>query len=199
MDNKSFYHKESRQLQDQFDTRRLADKLEEMLVRKRLTDEDKSFIEEQAMFFLATTDSDGFPECSYKGGAPGFVRVVNESTLIFPSYDGNGMFRSLGNLASNAAVGMLFINFQHPKRLRINGFAKLSNAEQLLEEYPEAQIIVEVTVQYVFPNCPRYIHKMQILEESAYIPHSGRRAPIPGWKMRPEFNEVLPEGDPAKF
>src|SRR5512134_1659368 len=114
------YHAQSRELQDLFDTRRLADRLVEKLVRARFTEEDRAFIEKQSMFFLASADAEGYPDCSYKGGAPGFVRVLDGTTLAFPSYDGNGMFKSLGNLRANPRVGLLFLNFEKPQRLRVN-------------------------------------------------------------------------------
>ncbi len=123
MGDRPMYQEQSRKLQDQFDTRRLADRLVERLLRTNFNDEDRDFIESQRMFFLATTDEDGFPDCSYKGGDPGFVRVTDEQTLIFPSYDGNGMFKSLGNIRANPAVGLLFLSFEQPKRLRVNGSA----------------------------------------------------------------------------
>src|SRR5688572_12910899 len=115
------YHSGNRRLQDQFDTRRLADRLQEVKVHEAFTPEDKAFIERLDMFFLATADASGQPNCSYKGGAPGFVRVVDDRTLVFPSYDGNGMFLSLGNVASNAKVGLLFVDFESQRRLRVNG------------------------------------------------------------------------------
>ena len=119
MTDRPMYHEETRKLQDQFDTRRLADRLNEKLMRSSFNDEDRTFIAEQRMFFLATTDSEGFPDCPYKGGDPGFVQVHDDRTLIFPSYDGNGMFKSLGNIKANPAVGILFLNFEQPKRLRV--------------------------------------------------------------------------------
>ena len=198
MRDRPMYHDESRKLQDQFDTRRLADRLVERLVRTTLTDEDRSFIEGQRMFFLATTDADGFPDCSYKGGDPGFVRVLDERTLVFPSYDGNGMFKSLGNIRSNPAVGLLFLSFEQPKRLRVNGMAVASLEDSAMTLFPGAQLVVRVTPRHIFPNCPRYIPKMQILEPSPYVPRAGCSAPIPSWKTWPQFKEVLPAGDPAR-
>ena len=192
------YHDESRKLQDQFDTRRLADRLVETLVRTAFTDEDRTFIEGQRMFFLATTDADGFPDCSYKGGDPGFVRALDERTLVFPSYDGNGMFKSLGNIRANPAVGLLFMSFETPKRLRVNGTAIVSADDAAMDLFPGAQLLVRVTPRHVFPNCPRYIPKMQMLEPSPYVPRSGCSAPIPKWKTWPQFKEVLPASDPAR-
>src|SRR5687767_10134792 len=114
----NLYQQGSRTLQDQFDTRRLADRIEERLVHARLSDDDRAFIGARDMFFLATADAEGRPNCSYKGGDPGFVRVLDERTLAFPSYDGNGMFLSLGNALVNPHVGLLFIDFTRGRRLR---------------------------------------------------------------------------------
>src|SRR4051812_32176620 len=112
------YHDHSRALQDRFDSRRIADRLAEKLLRAEFSDEDRAFIAQQSFFFLATADAQGQPDCSYKGGAPGFVRIVAPDMLAFPSYDGNGMFKSLGNVSANPAVGILFIDLQSGKRLR---------------------------------------------------------------------------------
>ena len=119
----AFYHADSRSLQDRFDTRRLADRIEELLVSDRINDGYRAFIESVDMFFLATTDDEGRPNCSYKGGEPGFVRVLDEHTIAFPSYDGNGMYVSMGNALRNPEVGLLFVDFQRQKRLRLNGVA----------------------------------------------------------------------------
>lgn len=198
MRDRPMYHEESRKLQDQFDTRRLADRLVERLLRTTFNDEDRNFIEGQRMFFLATTDADGFPDCSYKGGDPGFVRVLDERTLVFPSYDGNGMFKSLGNIRANSAVGLLFLSFEEPKRLRVNGTATVSSDDTALELFPGAQLLVRVTARHIFPNCPRYIPQMQMVELSPYVPRAGCSAPVPNWKTWPQFKEVLPARDPAR-
>ena len=192
------YHEESRKLQDQFDTRRLADRLVETLVRAAFTDEDRAFIESQRMFFLASTDAEGYPDCSYKGGDPGFVRILDERTLVFPSYDGNGMFKSLGNIRANPAVGLLFMSFETPKRLRVNGTANVGSDDEAMKLFPGAQLVVRVTPRHVFPNCPRYIPKMQMVEPSPYVPRPGCSAPVPKWKTWPQYNEVLAAGDPAR-
>jgi len=194
----TFYHDGSRTLQDRFDARRLADRIEQRLVKDKIGDDDKAFIESLDMFFLATSDSDNQPSCSYKGGEPGFVRVVDPRTLAFPSYDGNGMFLSLGNVATNRRVGLLFIDFLRPKRLRISGEASLHFDDPLLAAYPEAQLIVRVTVTHVFPNCPRYIHKLALVERSAFVPQSGCATPVPNWKKSDWAKDVLPDGDPAR-
>jgi predicted pyridoxine 5'-phosphate oxidase superfamily flavin-nucleotide-binding protein len=193
-----FYHQASRTLQDRFDTRRLADRIEQRLVAEHIGDSDRAFIEASDMFFLATVDEAGQPSCSYKGGAPGFVRVVDPRTLAFPNYDGNGMFVSMGNIAQSRKVGMLFVDFEHPHRLRLSGEAKISEGDPLLAEYREAQFIVRVAVTHVFPNCPRYIHQYRLVERSSYVPKAGNATPIPNWKRNDWACDVLPEKDPAR-
>src|SRR5476651_1998019 len=158
-----------RQLQRQFDTERLADRIEERLFREKITNDDRAFIERMDMFFLATADAAGRPNCSYKGGDTGFVRALDEFTLVFPNYDGNGMYPSMGNAVENAHVGLLFIDFENQKRLRVNGVAEIGTASSVDPPYPEAQFVVRVSVRQVFPNCPRYIHKMQRVEASKFV------------------------------
>jgi uncharacterized protein len=196
--DRPMYHDHSRALQDRFDTRRLADRLAETLAHSAFTSDDRAFIEARGFFFLATADAEGFPECSYKGGAPGFVRVIDEKTLAIPSYDGNGMFKSLGNICSSGKVGLLFLDFDNPKRLRVNGVATVSHDDPLLELTVGAQLMMRVTAQQIFPNCPRYIHRMQLVETSPYVPQAGAEPLVPKWKTYPQFNEVLPRGDAAK-
>jgi len=194
----STYHAGMRQLQDRYDTRRLADRLDEKLSRTEFTEGDRAFIESRVMFFLATADAEGRPDCSYKGGLPGFVRVVDARTLAFPSYDGNGMFRSLGNVLANPHVGMLFLDFERPNRLRVNGVASVSADDPLMGEFEGAQLMVRVRAEKIFPNCPRYIHRMQVVEMSPYAPCEGKTPPVPAWKTFPQFKEVLPRDDPAR-
>lgn len=198
MSDKPMYHDGMRYFQDRFDTRRVADRLEGKTVRTAFEESHRSLIERSAFFFLATTDDEGWPECSYKGGLPGFVRVVDECTLAFPTYDGNGMFRSLGNIRINPRVGLLFIDFQRTKRLRVNGTATVHEDDPLLDGFPGAQLIVRVRADRIFPNCPRYIHRMELVEHSAYAPRPDYTPPVPEWKRWPEIQEVLPAGDAAR-
>ena len=193
----AMYHEGSRRLQDRFATRRLADRLVEVVAHTTFTDADRAFIESRPMFFLATADAEGRPDCSYKGGRPGFVRVVEPGTLAFPSYDGNGMFKSLGNILANPHVGLLFVDFESPRRLRVNGRASIREDDPLRAELVGAQLVVRVQAEAIFPNCPRYIHRMQLVEASSYAPCEGHTPPVPEWKQRPVFREVLPPGDPA--
>lgn len=188
------YHAGMRQLQDECDTRKLA----ERLGRTAFTADDRAFIESRPLFFLATADAEGRPDCSYKGGAPGFVRVTDASELAFPSYDGNGMFRSLGNVLVNPAVALLFIDFERPNRLRVNGSAAIVKDDPLLASLAGAQFVVRVRAVRIFPNCPRYIHRMAVAQESPYVPREGYVPPVPKWKRFDEFLEVLPRDDPAR-
>ena len=192
------YHEGMRRLQDRFDTRRLADRLDEKLGRTEFTAEDREFIESRRLFFLATADSEGRPDCSYKGGEPGFVRVTGAGELAFPSYDGNGMFRSLGNVLANPAVALLFIDFERPNRLRVNGRASVAERDPLLASFAGAQMVVRVRATRIFPNCPRYVHRMALLEASPYAPRAGHTPPVPKWKRFEAFCDVLPRDDPAR-
>ncbi len=187
-----------RKLQDHFDSRRLADRLEQTTVFAEVRGRNKRFIESRDMFFLATVDRQGRPTVSYKGGAPGFVQVVDDKTLAFPSYDGNGMFLSTGNIAGQGAVGILFIDFETPQRLRLQGTATVHLSDPLLERYPEADLMVRVAVEAVFANCPRYIHPHRKLAQSRYVPAVDRETPFPGWKRIDDMQDVLPVRDTGK-
>jgi uncharacterized protein len=191
------YHGGSRSLQDRFDTRRIADRLEDVTVRDTIDDGDRAFIEARDMFFIATADAEGRPQSSYKGGDPGFVRVLDERTIAFPNYDGNGMYLTAGNLLVNPHVGLLFIDFEGRKRMRLNGIASVDENDPLLPEYPEAQFIVRVRATEVFPNCPRYIHEYRLVQRSRFVPKAECETPVPGWKMREWSHDALPKDDPA--
>ena len=192
------YSSAARELQDRFDTRRLADRLVQVTVHDRFTPDDRAFIEQRDMFFLASVDATGQPTCSYKGGDPGFVRVVDDRTLVFPNYDGNGMYLSMGNLAATHRVGLLFIDFAGQDRIRVEGSATLVFDDPLLASYPEAQFIVRVAVDRIYPNCPRYIHHYQLVERSAFVPRVAVETPVPGWKQTHWAADVLPADDPAR-
>lgn len=190
------YHDENRALQDEFQSRRIADRLEE-LVRTEFSADDRSFIESVFLFFIATADADGRPDCSFKGGAPGFVRVTAGNELVFPDYDGNGMFKSLGNINANPNVGLLFIDLQKPRRLRVNGTASVSRDDPLLAKTTGAQLIVRVTAKAIFPNCPRYIPTMNLVEASRYAPLPGIEPVEPAWKSFPEFKDHIHPRQPV--
>jgi predicted pyridoxine 5'-phosphate oxidase superfamily flavin-nucleotide-binding protein len=192
------YHEGNRRLQDRFDSRRISDRLEEKLTRTTFTDDDKAFIESMSYFFLATADAEGRPDCSFKGGAPGFVRITGPSELAFPDYDGNGMFKSLGNVLVNPHLGILFIAMHDkPRRLRVNGKATVCEDDPLLGETVGAQLIVRVAVRAIFPNCPRYIPTMQLREPSIYAPRAGHEPPEPAWKGFDAFKDCVHPRQPT--
>jgi len=191
----SFYGDEQRALQDQFDSRLIADTLEAVIVQPGIDDEAKAFIESRAFFFLSTVNHEGHPTVSHKGGAPGFVRVPDPMTLVFPSYDGNGMFLSMGNIAGDGRIGLLFIDFDTPHRVRVHATATISADDPLMAEYPGADLIVRATVVDSFVNCPRYISPHASGEPSKYVPDADGAAPLPGWKKIDVMQDLLPERD----
>ena len=195
MTDQTMYHEGMRTLQDVRETRPLADRLEQVTVRSAFTAEDRAFISSRPMMFVATADAQGNPECSYKGGLPGFVRVIDDRTLAFPDYDGNGMYRSWGNVLVNPAVGLLFLDFETPNRLRVNGRATVSADDPLRAEFSGSVFIVRVAASRIFPNCPRYIHKMQLVEYSTYAPRADYAPPVPAWKTFDTFRDALPARD----
>jgi predicted pyridoxine 5'-phosphate oxidase superfamily flavin-nucleotide-binding protein len=192
------YHDGQRALQARFDTTRLADRLDEAIVKDHIDDNDRAFIERMDMFFIATVDADGHANCSYKGGEPGFVRVVDEHTIAFPNFDGNGMYLTMGNVLDTKQVGLLFIDFEQQHRMRLNGEATIDASDPLMAEYPEAQFIVRVRAREVFPNCPRYIHKMKLVERSRFVPKTACETPVPSWKKGDWVADTLPVRDPAR-
>jgi predicted pyridoxine 5'-phosphate oxidase superfamily flavin-nucleotide-binding protein len=192
------YHDGSRSLQDRYDTRALADRIDDLLVKDTISEGDRAFIEARDMFFLATADAEGRPTCSYKGGDPGFVRVLDPHTLAFPNYDGNGMYLSTGNVLVNPNVGMLFIDFERGHRMRLEGEASIDLADPLRSDYPEAQFVVRVAARKVYPNCPRYIHRYELVRRSRFVPRTDCLTPVPEWKRSDWAYDALPERDPAR-
>ncbi len=185
-------------MQEQFQTTKMADLLQGAIVHADVQDAERAFIESRDMFFLATVDNQGQPTCSYKGGDPGFVRVVDPKTIVFPIYDGNGMFLSLANLATTAKVGMLFIDFETPHRLRVQGVASVEHHDPLLGEFAGADALVRVAVSEMFVNCSRYVHQYQRVTASRYVPRPGCEAPFAEWKRIDLVQEALPPRDAGK-
>jgi len=182
MTDSVMYHDGNRRMQDAFGSRPMADRLEDRLTRTSFNDADRELIENAIYFFIATADAEGRPDCSYKGGAPGFVRVVGSDELAFPDYDGNGMFKSIGNMLVNPNVGLLFIGLhEKPLRLRVNGVATFLRDDPLMSSTVGAQLIVRVKARAIFPNCPRNVHNMQLIKLSKYVPHAGHEPLEPKW------------------
>jgi len=192
---KEIYGTQHRILQESFDTKNLADRLEKIIVSDEIADDRKGFIETRDMFFLTTVDHRGYPTCSYKGGNQGFVKVLDSKTLAFPNFDGNGMFLSMGNMMGNNKIGMLFIDFETPHRIRIHGTASVSQDDSLLGDFHGANLVVKVAVTEVFVNCPRYIHKYQCMDSSKYVPQKSCPTPAAQWKRINAVQNVLPERD----
>jgi predicted pyridoxine 5'-phosphate oxidase superfamily flavin-nucleotide-binding protein len=194
----TFYTPAQRAVQRRFQTVNLADSLSQAIIHPELQDAERAFIESRDMFFLATVDADGQPTCSYKGGDPGFVRVVDARTLAFPIYDGNGMFLSVGNLEATAKVGMLFIDLETPNRLRVQGAASIVDGDPLLPGYPGADLVVRVAISALFVNCSRYIHKYQRVAASRYVPRAECSTPYAEWKRIDVVQDALPPRDAGK-
>ncbi|MEM9620029.1 MAG: pyridoxamine 5'-phosphate oxidase family protein [Pseudomonadota bacterium] len=176
------YTNTHRQLQQQYGTEALADAIEAAAVNEALQPDQSEFIARQIMFFLSSIDEQGRPTVSYKGGTAGFVKVLNNRQLMFPSYDGNGMFYSMGNIAANPQVGLLFVDFQTPNRLRAQGRASLVDAGPELAAYPGADLVVKLDIEQVWVNCARYVHQFSLTEASPYVPATDGSAPVAMWK-----------------
>lgn len=177
-----FYETGHRQLQDQFETRRLADTLEASIVSDEIGDEHAEFISTRDFFFLSSVNTAGEPTVSYKGGPVGLVHIVDPKTVLFPIYDGNGMFLSAGNISATAKIGMLFIDFETPHRVRLQARASISTQPDHLELFPGALVAVEAHVDSTFVNCGRYIHKHSRIESSKHVPGNDGRQPLAMWK-----------------
>ncbi|WNB74787.1 pyridoxamine 5'-phosphate oxidase family protein [Methylomonas koyamae] len=190
-----FYGPHQRELQARHDTVKLADRLQQIIVEPQINEQHQAFIESRDFFFLTTVDHRGYPTCSYKGGNPGLVRVAGPQELAFPNYDGNGMFLSLGNINGNPKIGLLFIDFETPHRIRVHGDASIQTNDPLLTDYPGAESIVRVAISEIFVNCPRYIHRMHRVASSKYVPQAHQATPLPQWKRIDAVQDVLPAGD----
>jgi hypothetical protein len=194
----SLYFDEHRALQQEFGTTKLAERLDTGWVHETISQEEAAFIGSRDMFFLSTVDPDGMPTVSYKGGSTGFVKVLDGSTLVFPGLDGNGMFYSMGNIEGQAKVGLLFIDFETPHRVRVQGHARMLRDDPLMAEYTEAKYLVRVEVTKAWVNCPRYIHKYKKLEQNRYVPTPEKETPLALWKRLDMVQDVLTPEDKAR-
>lgn len=188
----SFYGNHHRSLQDKFQSRDLADRLEALIVVETLDDRARDFISTQDCFYLSTVDHLGFPSVSYKGGDVGFVKMPDNNTLVFPCFDGNGMFFSMGNIEAHPQVGLLFIDYEAPHRVRVQGTATLTADKAITGQWPEVALAVVVTIHKLWVNCPRYIHKHQRIEASKFVPRAGIETPQPEWKTMDMIADVVP-------
>lgn len=178
----AFYTEGQRAMQAQFETQTLAATMEATIIEDSLNERNQAFISSRDFFFLSTVNANGEPTVSHKGGGIGTVKVIDANTLAFPAYDGNGMFLSLGNIADTAKIGMLFMDFETPNRVRVQATAHLQENDSLLAEYPGAIAVVRAHVDQAFINCARYIHKHKRMETSRYVPDDNGEAPLATWK-----------------
>lgn len=190
-----FYHEGMRELQDRYEGRAVADRLEQHRRRTEFNDDDIAFIQSVPFFFLATATPESV-DCSFKGGAPGFVRVTGPQTLEWPDYDGNRMYRSLGNITASPRVGLLFIRFDgqlfnNAGRLRVAGHAEVDDDPAATARFEGARRIVRVTAESIFPNCPRYIPGMGEAQISEYVPQPGYEPPDPPWKSMRMVRDIF--------
>jgi len=194
----NIYQETHRSFQDKFDTRRIADTVEAGFIAEEISEQNQGFIESRDMFWLSTVDAGGLPTVSYKGGDSGFVKVVDNKTIAFPSYNGNGMFYSMGNISASGKVGLLFMDFEKPIRLRVQGVATIMDNDPLMSTFKEAQLVVRVSVTHVFPNCPRYVHRMEKVSASRYVPRENTDTPLAGWKRIDILQDALPAEDKGR-
>ncbi|PZQ45635.1 MAG: pyridoxamine 5'-phosphate oxidase [Rhodovulum sulfidophilum] len=196
MDASLLYHEGNRRLQDRFGSRGIADRLEATTLRRAFSESDARFIEEAEVFFLATADAFGRPDCSCEGGPPGFVRVIGPAELAFPDFGGDGMFKSLGNILTNPAVGMLFLaTGPRPAGLRVNGTARVSLDDPLIGVFAGARLVTRVRARAIFPTCPRPLPGPE--GASARAPRSGMAPVEPAWTRFDAVGEAGPPRAPA--
>lgn len=198
MTDSSSYTDEQRALQDQFGSRALADRLEDAIIATELDEHQQRFVTSRDFFFLSTVNAAGEPTVSYKGGGRGLVSVIDPSTLAFPFYDGNGMFLSAGNVSATGKVGLLFIDFETPQRLRVQGTATIAADDELLDVYPGALLVCRVAITSAFVNCARYIHKHTRVQDSPYVPDARGEQPVASWKRIDGMQDVISDADRAK-
>lgn len=196
----AMYGEGSRKLQDRYNARKVADVIAKATSSATFTDEYQAFIESCSFFFLATAGKDN-TDCSFKGGPDSFVKITGPDTLVFPDYDGNRMFKSLGNISENPNVGLLFIKFDAEAsarylRVRVNGKATVHDDHPEKGSFPGAKRMVEVKTEHIYLNCGRYIPEMQLVETSRHIPKAGEEQPVPEWKNKPGLKEALEGSDP---
>ncbi len=188
---KTLYAKEHITLQEEFESRGMADLIDQGIAHETLTEDDKAFIASRDMFFLSSVDPEGMPTVSYKGGPVGVVSIIDDTTIGFPGYDGNGMFYSAGNIAGQGKVGLLFIDFETPHRLRVQGTATYHRAHPLMRYYPESQYFITVAISRIWQNCPRYVHRYKKLETSYYVPGECKTTPMASWKRIDVVQDVI--------
>ncbi|MGX1564252.1 pyridoxamine 5'-phosphate oxidase family protein [Streptomyces sp. NPDC055506] len=148
-----------------------ADRFYDEQVLDRLNPRMREFVARQEMFFLATSDSHGECDSTFRAGPPGFLRVLDEGALAYPEYRGNGVMASLGNIRENPHVGLLMIDFSRDRiGLHVNGRARLVADETMRRRYPalpvdpvpgrRPHVWVEVEVEEAYIHCSKHIPRL---------------------------------------
>lgn len=187
-----FFHSEQKALQAQMGTTGIAERIAQTRRRTAFNEADAEIIGRAQFFFIASSAADGTLDCSVKSGPEGFVRMDGGHTLLFPDYDGNGMFRTLGNIRATSRVALLFVEFSGEKRkLRIHGRAQTILDDAVVRGLPGAQAAVKVMVTDIFPNCPRYLPTLQQVERSEFVEALGSQPLEPFWKSKPDLKDYV--------
>ncbi|MEU3937168.1 pyridoxamine 5'-phosphate oxidase family protein [Streptomyces sp. NPDC029044] len=148
-----------------------ADRFYGEQVLDRLNSRMTEFVARQEMFFLATADGHGECDSTFRAGPPGFLQVIDATTLAYPEYRGNGVMASLGNIRENPHVGILMIDFSQDRiGLHVNGRARLVTDEAMRRTYPglpvdpvpgrRPQMWVEVEVEEAYIHCSKHIPRL---------------------------------------
>lgn len=133
-----------RELQKQFGTQKRADSFYQRQMIDYLNPHMQEYIGEQEFLFIATADANGECDSSFRAGPPGFVRVINQKSLAYPEYRGNGVLASLGNISENPHIGLMFLDFfKTTIGLHINGKARIIENSEFLESNETPQEILD--------------------------------------------------------
>ncbi|MEV5240869.1 pyridoxamine 5'-phosphate oxidase family protein [Streptomyces cinnamoneus] len=172
VDPPSFGSAGEHRLQQHLGTTDRAARFYDRQVRRHLTPEMQDFIGRRTMVFLATADSHGECDASFRAGPPGFVHVIDAHTLAYPEFRGNGVLASAGNMVENPHLGMLFVDFTHHHvGLHVNGTAHLYHDADLRRIRPGLptdvapgrgpELWVHLTVEEAYIHCSKYIPHLE--------------------------------------
>ena len=167
------------ELQKKFGSQDRATRFYDRQMHDHLTPQMQTFIGRQEMVFLATADARGNCDCSPRFGKKGFVVVLDEKTIAFPEFRGNGVFASLGNMFENPHIGLVFIDFfDSTVGLHVNGNARICEADEVpdtlsfveqtyrrepLSRLDERWVIVQVEEAYI--QCSKHVPRLKKLEK----------------------------------
>ena len=162
-------------LQKKFETEKRALAFYNSQLLNHLNPEMRQFISEQEMVFISTSDSKGECDASFRAGDAGFVTVLDEKTLIFPEYRGNGVLASMGNISENPHIGMFFVDFyQNSIGLHVNGKAEILSNEEFKAD-PDLSRKIELSPKKLGSRKP--ISWVKVDVEEAYI-HCSKHIPL---------------------